>query len=145
MQWFANLMKPHFVHSESQTVFKLERFTTAWQILAHLESDGSNTSPQKELLLSQCHPQMQSNICSHPDNIYFSESLARFSNTTLSLMLHLLQQHSLVVEESGRWAGLAAVQTFHPLKTSGALWNEKYSPKIPAADLLSSQINTDFC
>jgi len=59
----------------------------------------------------------QSNICSHPDDVFFREGLACFSRTKLNHILHLFQQHGFVVEESGRWTDLPAVQTFHHMKT----------------------------
>lgn len=48
--------------------------------------------------------------------IFFREGLAYFSKTMLNCTLHLLQQHGFIIEESGFWTGLPAVQTFHQCK-----------------------------
>ncbi len=48
-------------------------------------------------------------------------SLHVLSRTMQNHMLQLLQQHGFVVEESGCWIGLPAVQIFHLLRTFGAL------------------------
>ncbi len=53
----------------------------------------------------------QSNICSPPDDVYFRK--VYFGRTMLNHILHLLQLHGFVVEESGCWIGLPAVQIFH--------------------------------
>ncbi len=45
-------------------------------------------------------------ICSPPDDVYFSRTMQNH-------ILQLLQQHGFVVEESGYWIGLPAVQIFH--------------------------------
>ena len=47
-----------------------------------------------------------SNICSHPDDVFFMEYRAYFSRTELNHILHLFQQHDFVVEESGCWTDL---------------------------------------
>ncbi len=51
--------------------------------------------------------------CSPPDYIYFNKGLLYFSRTTQNHILQLLQQHGFIVEESGCWIGLPAVQIFH--------------------------------
>ncbi len=48
----------------------------------------------------------KSNICSPPDDVYFSRTMQNH-------ILKLIQQHGFVVEESGCWIGLPAVQIFH--------------------------------
>ena len=45
------------------------------------------------------------------------------SKTTLHHILHLLQHHGFVVEESRCWTGLPAAQNCHQLKTFGVSWN----------------------
>ncbi len=54
-----------------------------------------------------------SNICSPPDDVYFREGLVYFSRTMQNHILQLLQQHGFILEESGCWIGLPAVQIFH--------------------------------
>ncbi len=44
--------------------------------------------------------------CSPPDNVYFSRTMHNH-------ILQQLQQHSFIVEETGCWTGLPAVQIFH--------------------------------
>lgn len=77
-------------------------------------------------------------ICSHADDIFFRGGLAYFM---LNHILQLLQQYGFVVEESWCWTGLAAVQSFHQLKTLWALLNVKKTPKKS----LDSQTLTDRC
>ncbi len=48
-----------------------------------------------------------------PDDVYFREGLVYFSRTMQNHILQLLQLHGFIVEESGCWSGLPAVQTFH--------------------------------
>ena len=61
------------------------------------------------------------NKCFHTDDIFFREVPAYFSNRMLNHILHLLQQHGLVVEESSCWTGLSAVQTFH-----NVIWRKRH-------------------
>ncbi len=51
--------------------------------------------------------------CSLPDDVYFREGLVYFRRTMQNHILQLLQQHGFVVEESGCWIRLHAVQIFH--------------------------------
>ncbi len=51
--------------------------------------------------------------CSWAEPVYFREGLVYFSRTMENHLLQLLQQHGFVVEESGCWIGLPAVQIFH--------------------------------
>ncbi len=54
-----------------------------------------------------------SSICSPPEDVYFREGLMYFSRTMQNHILQLLQQHGFIVEESGCWIGLLAVQIFY--------------------------------
>ncbi len=45
--------------------------------------------------------------------LHFREWLVYFSRTMQNHILQLLQQHGYIVEESGCWIGLPAVQIFH--------------------------------
>lgn len=83
--------------------------------------------------------------------IFLRECLAR------THILHLLQQHSFKVEESGYWTDLAPVQTLRQLKTFGVSWNQEVrslyqtrrekhsSPKSPEAGLHRSQMFMGYC
>jgi len=57
------------------------------------------------------------NICFHPKDVFFRDDLSYFSKIMLNHMLLLFQQHGFIVEESGCWTDLPAVQSFHQLKT----------------------------
>lgn len=77
--------------------------------------------------LRGCIGKCLSNTCSNPDHFwvclfFFSQVLAYFSKTMLNFIQHLYNKHGFTVEESTCWTGLPAVQTFHQMKTSGALW-----------------------
>ncbi len=64
-------------------------------------------------------------IYSPPDDVYFREGLVYFSRTMQNHILQLLQQHGFIVEESGGWIGLPAVQIFHIQKTFGTSLYER--------------------
>ncbi len=55
---------------------------------------------------------LEGTICSPPDDVCFREGLVYFSRTMQNHILQLLQQHGFVVEESGCWIDLPAVQIF---------------------------------
>lgn len=52
--------------------------------------------------------------------------------------MHLL--YGFILEESGYWIGLSAVQIFHQLNTFDAQWNDKYDKGDPG--LLNNENGT---
>ena len=51
------------------------------------------------------------------EHVLFREGLEYFNKTVVNHILHLVQQHDFVVEESRCWNGLLTVQTFHQWKS----------------------------
>lgn len=61
-----------------------------------VNAHGTRTSVKAPLMLKGTY-RFCSNICCHPDAVFFRDILAYFSETMASLILHMLQQHGFIV------------------------------------------------
>lgn len=84
-------------------MLKFSYFTVLWKILAHFEFYGNSTS--EKTFLKQ-----------HLLHIAFREGLLVYQclpEDTDKYILCLLKQNGFIVEETGNWTSLPAVQIFH--------------------------------